>query len=119
MHITHTHVYVHTTVVPYIYRTEATLQLFVYQPGDTLRLDCPAEGTPTPTIEWRSYTQNNVSVSQVVDVALLRSFSNGSLEIQNLTSEEEGVYSCTASNSVGSDWLYVFLINQYSNRFGK
>lgn len=112
------HFYTHLPVVPYINRTLISTVL-VYGPGNSILLDCPAVGIPAPTIQWTIHSQGNTPVNEIVDAARLRGFQNGSLELRNLTFEDEGVYSCHASNSVGSDTVYVVVVNREAHRFGK
>ena len=95
--------------MPYINRTQV-YYLIVFDAGDTIRLDCPAVGNPAPSIEWSSYKLNS-SVYDVINSTRLRSFVNGSLEISDLTADDEGLYSCTAANSVGSDHVHVLIVN--------
>ena len=49
----------------------------------------------------------------------LRAFANGSLEISDLTQKDDGVYACTASNSVGTDTVYIVLIKSELYPFRK
>ena len=76
------------------------------------------EGVPAPTVEWSSYT-GNISVNVFINVTRLRAFANGSLEISDLTQKDDGVYACTASNSVGTDIVYIVLINSELYPFRK
>lgn len=92
--------------------------VFGYWTGDSVLLHCPAYGTPAPTKEWSRYGQNQ-SVFDTTDSTRLMSYADGSLEISNLTASDAGVYSCTATNSVGSDRIYVQLVHQESYLVGK
>ena len=112
----HTHIFA-SAVVPYISRTQITF-LFVYEPGDTIRMDCPAIGTPAPTIKWFSHTLNQ-SVTDLINSTRLRFFPNGSLEIRDLAPDDEALYRCEATNSVGKDIIYPLVINLEAYRFCK
>ena len=58
-----------------------------------------------------------MSVYEFINSTRLRAFANGSLEISDLTQGDEGVYACTATNSVGRDTVYIVLINLELYRF--
>ena len=105
------------TVVPYIHRKEITF-LFVFEPGETIRMDCPAYGIPAPSIVWSSHTLNR-SVADLINSSRLHFFENGSLEISDLTAQDEALYSCVASNSVGMDAIYILVINELAYKFCK
>ena len=90
----------------------------MYVPGQTIRMDCPAYGVPAPSIVWSSHTLNR-SVVDLINSSRLHFFSNGSLEISELTAEDEALYSCAAVNSVGMDIIYILAINELAYKFCK
>ncbi|KAK3087485.1 hypothetical protein FSP39_006555 [Pinctada imbricata] len=59
-------------------------------------IECPAEGTPTPTILWFKdgveLTGEEIGINFLVD---------GSLEIFSVTAADEGTYKCVAANIAG------------------
>jgi len=67
--------------------------------GATITLDCAAAGRPRPTITW-------LKDGATVDLAHLDSrfslLGAGSLRIENLDVQDEGVYQCRATNSEDS-----------------
>lgn len=64
---------------------------------DSITLHCLASGNPTPQINWYfNNRQLQLSTNQA------RIHSNGSLIIKNPTRRYDGVYTCEASNSLGS-----------------
>ena len=117
-------IYLHTyctahdqTAFPYIRRADLEA-LYVFGAGESVQLDCMSYGTPRPTIQWFRYGQN-LSVFELIHPARLQAFENGSLKIHNLTVQDEGVYVCTAENTVGYDVIYVTLIYNESHLHGK
>ena len=77
-------------VVPYINRTQIDF-LYVYEPGDSIRMDCPAVGVPRPSIHWFSHTHNR-SVDELINSTRLHFFPNGSLKISELAPDDEALY---------------------------
>ncbi|KAA0707341.1 Neural cell adhesion molecule L1.1 [Triplophysa tibetana] len=69
----------------------------LYTRGETIKLDCQAEGIPTPNITWRingdPYT--GTDLDQRVRV------SSGSLIVDNAQYNHTGVYQCEATNKHG------------------
>lgn len=64
-----------------------------------LVLNCKAEGFPTPEIRW--FKENNLlASSQKNGLSVKYNFflSNGSLVINNISSNDDGVYYCYASS---------------------
>lgn len=61
---------------------------------DTVFLECPVVGSPVPTVKW---SKRNGKLPQ----SRSEEIYNG-LKIVNVTSSDEGVYTCYFSNSVGS-----------------
>ncbi|XP_059188930.1 neural cell adhesion molecule L1.1-like isoform X2 [Centropristis striata] len=87
--------------VPYWVKEPENLQ---YSPGETVRLDCQAEGIPTPTITW---SINGQPVSEV-DVEPRRSVFGGVLILRDVVFTDTAVYQCEATNKHGS-----VLVNTY------
>ncbi|XP_070696233.1 neural cell adhesion molecule L1.1-like isoform X2 [Pempheris klunzingeri] len=82
-------------------------QNLLYAPGETVRLDCQAEGIPTPIITW---SINGQPVAEVDDDPR-RSTSGGVLILRDVVYTDTAVYQCEASNKHGSiihnTYLYV------------
>ena len=64
--------------------------------GETLHLECSAEGEPTPSIEWR---RGKVVLETRDRVMIL---PNNSLRVFATRLEDSGTYLCMASNPLGS-----------------
>ncbi|XP_056156143.1 neural cell adhesion molecule L1.1-like [Lampris incognitus] len=79
-------------------------QNLLYAPGETVRLDCQAEGIPTPTISW---SINGQPLAEV-DEETRRSVSGGTLILVDVKFSDTAVYQCEATNRHGS-----ILINTY------
>ena len=63
--------------------------------GQTAFLKCTADGYPPPRVTWSKANSSFPVQRHVVE-------SNGSLIVKNVKSEDDGVYSCTAENLLGS-----------------
>ncbi|XP_035016178.2 neural cell adhesion molecule L1.1 isoform X2 [Hippoglossus stenolepis] len=83
-------------------------QSLLYAPGETVRLDCQAEGIPTPTITW------SINGQQITDVDYesRRAVSGGSLILKEVQFADTAVYQCEASNKHGTILLntYIYVI---------
>ncbi|XP_043982790.1 neural cell adhesion molecule L1-like isoform X4 [Gambusia affinis] len=80
----------------------------IYAPGETVRLDCAAEGTPSPTISW---TRNGEEISGT-DSRHTVIAKNASLILNTVDFEDTAVYQCRASNKHGTllTNTYVYII---------
>ncbi|XP_072552144.1 neural cell adhesion molecule L1.1 isoform X2 [Salminus brasiliensis] len=76
----------------------------MYALGETVRLDCLAEGIPTPNITWKI---NGVPISET-DREQRRRISGGTLILSDVQYDDTAVYQCEASNHHGTS-----LINAY------
>ena len=63
--------------------------------GQTAFLKCKADGHPPPHVTWSKVNSSLPDGRHVVE-------SSGALVVKNLKSEDDGVYSCTAENLLGS-----------------
>ncbi|KAI4823711.1 hypothetical protein KUCAC02_012284 [Chaenocephalus aceratus] len=71
----------------------------LYAPGETVRLDCQADGIPSPTISW---TINGVPIS-AIDMDLRRSLTaSGSLILEDVNFGDTAIFQCQASNKHGT-----------------
>lgn len=67
--------------------------------GETMTIECAVSGDPEPQISW-SKNGKIISSSEIIDLK----YKNGvaKLTINEIFPEDEGLYVCTATNSVGS-----------------
>lgn len=76
----------------------------VLQPGPTISLTCLASGSPAPQITWK--IDNDViedSYSHQINSKASRSgITSSTLNITHVTSQDGGLYSCEAKNTVGT-----------------
>uniref|UniRef100_H2SH70 Ig-like domain-containing protein n=1 Tax=Takifugu rubripes TaxID=31033 RepID=H2SH70_TAKRU len=77
--------------------------VLLQRPFSSLELSCEVLGSPEPSVTW---TRNGKKLQQ--NVALM---SSGSLKIQSPNKLDEGLYTCTARNRLGSaslsSWLQI------------
>ncbi|ELR51796.1 Neural cell adhesion molecule L1-like protein, partial [Bos mutus] len=64
--------------------------------GDTLLLECFAEGLPTPQVDW------NKMGGDLPKGRETKENYGKTLKIENVSSQDKGTYRCTASNVLGS-----------------
>ncbi|XP_021054856.1 neurofascin isoform X17 [Mus pahari] len=60
------------------------------------RLDCPFFGSPIPTLRWFKNGQGSN-----LDGGNYHVYENGSLEIKMIRKEDQGIYTCVATNILG------------------
>uniref|UniRef100_A0A803VGW6 Neurofascin n=1 Tax=Ficedula albicollis TaxID=59894 RepID=A0A803VGW6_FICAL len=60
------------------------------------RLDCPFFGSPIPTLRWFKNGQGNM-----LDGGNYKAHENGSLEMFMARKEDQGIYTCVATNILG------------------
>ncbi|XP_048879246.1 neural cell adhesion molecule L1-like isoform X2 [Brienomyrus brachyistius] len=97
-----THTYTVTVEAAPYWTKQPVSQL--YAPGETVRLDCQADGIPTPTISW-SLNGNPIAA---VDPDVRRMVHGGTLTLRDVTNSDTAVYQCEASNKHGT-----ILVNTY------
>uniref|UniRef100_A0A667Z1U1 Neural cell adhesion molecule L1 n=1 Tax=Myripristis murdjan TaxID=586833 RepID=A0A667Z1U1_9TELE len=71
-------------------------QSLLYAPGETVRLDCQAEGIPTPTITW------SINGLHLTGTDPRRTVSGGVLILRDVEFADTAVYQCEAFNKHGS-----------------
>uniref|UniRef100_A0A3Q3W986 Neural cell adhesion molecule L1.1 n=1 Tax=Mola mola TaxID=94237 RepID=A0A3Q3W986_MOLML len=82
---------------------EPVSQLFA--PGETVRLQCQAEGIPTPTVTW---SVNGQPITDLDDDPR-RSVSAGVLILRDVEFSDTAVFQCEATNKHGSVLLNTYL----------
>ena len=71
--------------------------------GQELVIECTVEGTPTPDVEWM---KDNRPLVGSDDSSIFISISDNGVarvRIEGATEDNNGQYTCTASNVAGSD----------------
>ncbi|XP_030278757.1 neural cell adhesion molecule L1.2 isoform X2 [Sparus aurata] len=92
-----THTYIVTVEAAPYWTNEPVSQL--YAPGETVKLDCKADGIPTPIISW---TMNGITLS-ATDKDPRRSLTAGrSLILKDVNFGDTAIYQCQASNKHGT-----------------
>lgn len=69
--------------------------------GSTIQLDCVVTGYPRPRFGWYF---NSQPLRPSEDVIL---FPNGTLILQNITSEQSGIYQCLGANEISQKSSFV------------
>uniref|UniRef100_A0A3B4VMQ7 Neural cell adhesion molecule L1.1-like n=1 Tax=Seriola dumerili TaxID=41447 RepID=A0A3B4VMQ7_SERDU len=82
-------------------------QNLLYAPGETVRLDCQAEGIPTPNITWSINGQ--LLSGTTMDDDPRRSVLGGVLRLRDVEFADTAVYQCEATNNHGSILLNTYL----------
>lgn len=90
-------------------RFENLLSDILANEGDTIEFQCTLKGTPTPTVKW---CRNNVELIENYRVRFVHNKDNGvvKLILNNVTSDDKGVYTVKASNSCGDAKCFSQLI---------
>ncbi|XP_070578826.1 papilin-like isoform X2 [Ptychodera flava] len=70
--------------------------------GNTIRLSCAASGVPEPRVTWRMGAR---TIDQLGKEHFVES-SDGVLTIYDISSQDAGVYACTAFNGLGQPAVY-------------
>ncbi|XP_056117307.1 neural cell adhesion molecule L1.1 isoform X2 [Rhinichthys klamathensis goyatoka] len=70
----------------------------LYAPGETVRLQCQADGIPTPNITW---SINGVPITET-DLDPRRHVSSGTLTLNKLQYSDTAIYQCMATNKHGN-----------------
>ncbi|XP_032376806.1 neural cell adhesion molecule L1.2 isoform X1 [Etheostoma spectabile] len=71
----------------------------LYAPGETVRLDCLADGIPSPTISW---TINGIPLSETDKDSRRSLTASGSLILKDVNFGDTAIYQCQASNKHGT-----------------
>ncbi|KAK7913421.1 hypothetical protein WMY93_013632 [Mugilogobius chulae] len=69
--------------------------------GTTVNFLCPAEGDPAPTIMWLSPKKEYITTKTVG--SRLSVSADGSLEVRYAQIQDNGTYTCIATNAAGND----------------
>ncbi|XP_008316357.1 neural cell adhesion molecule L1.2 isoform X2 [Cynoglossus semilaevis] len=93
--VTHTYTVI-VEAAPY-WTKEPVSQL--YAPGETVRLDCQADGIPFPTINW---TVDGLPISASDEDSRHTLTPGGSLILNDVTFNDTAIYQCQASNKHGT-----------------
>ncbi|GBM75398.1 Hemicentin-1 [Araneus ventricosus] len=78
--------------------------------GDNLMLNCKASGTPKPTITWSRSQSDSMDFIPISSLSQASLFLNGSLQLNDIQKENEGMYKCNASNGIGSSLIKTIMV---------
>ena len=68
--------------------------------GTPATFKCTATGIPTPELSWHSDTGKNMTKDEVEIAA---ASGSSSITIKNISSTDNGTYTCKANNSAGTE----------------
>ena len=81
----------------------------------SLNLTCYVGGNPRPAVVWY-HQADEKSKLEIVDARMYNN-SEGMLQIPNVGSEHQGIYTCNATNKLGSGFLeYSLKLGECSNK---
>ncbi|UYV67717.1 HSPG2 [Cordylochernes scorpioides] len=78
------------------------------RPGERVSLTCRAEGDPAPSVAWRRLRHPQVLRAHTPDTQGLSSIAT--LEIERVSSSDDGTYICSAHNPAGTSEQHIQLI---------
>ncbi|XP_030624154.1 neural cell adhesion molecule L1.2 [Chanos chanos] len=99
---TTTHTYTVTVEAAPFWIKEPESQL--YAPGETVTLQCQADGTPKPQVTW---SINGIPIADI-DPDSRRTVQEGTIILKNVSFTDTAVYQCKAANKHGT-----ILVNTY------
>lgn len=77
--------------------------------SQSLWLPCTGQGNPRPTIHWVLYDGAVVKSNRPVFDSRVSVYENGTLQLKDVTSADNGKYECIATSSTGSERRVVTL----------
>ena len=86
--------------------------------GETVRLRCSAVGAPVVKFSWSDKEGNNISGGQSATKYSTRTSQidtvtwESVLSISNIDEEDFGQYSCTGTNEMGNDTIFLELLSK-------
>ncbi|PRD27650.1 UNVERIFIED_CONTAM: Down syndrome cell adhesion molecule-like protein [Trichonephila clavipes] len=78
--------------------------------GDSLQLNCKGNGKPQPSVTWTRSNGESLDFMPVSSSNQAIIFPNGSLSIQSIAKEDEGLYRCNISNGIGNSLIKTIMI---------
>lgn len=80
--------------------------------GDELKLECGAQGEPTPAVRWLTPQQSHGDINIDVFAISTDSTPHAVIHEYNADRNHEGTYVCSAKNDAGEDRKYITVIIQ-------
>ncbi|XP_053313351.1 matrix-remodeling-associated protein 5 [Spea bombifrons] len=74
--------------------------------GDTVTMDCHANGVPSPHISWIFPDRKIIRAISTTESRVML-YENGTLSIKDTTFSDRGIFKCVASNVAGADSVTV------------
>ncbi|KAG8174640.1 hypothetical protein JTE90_019622 [Oedothorax gibbosus] len=70
--------------------------------GNPVLLECLGSGTPKPSTNWFRAQNENLDFLPLVESNEIKILTNGSLLLNPIDKEDEGLYKCNVSNGIGT-----------------
>ncbi|KAG8174643.1 hypothetical protein JTE90_019624 [Oedothorax gibbosus] len=83
--------------------------------GDPVVLNCEGSGTPKPTVTWFRSQGENIEFTPISNILQPSVLANGSLLINSIGKEHEGLYKCNVSNGIGTSLLKTIVLQVIGN----
>ena len=84
--------------------------------GESLSLECVAEGDPTPTVQWQTPSRAVEGPAPLPPhLQGVPGESTAQITISYLTAEDSGTYICMASNNMGRSEERITIMGRYTH----
>lgn len=98
---------------PPIIRILPDTQEWTITEGDELKLECFAEGTPSPTVQWKRPERDQTADEGLRGLSSpFYTTAQSLIHKYNTDRSDEGTYICHASNEAGEDQKYITVLVQ-------
>ncbi|KAG8187812.1 hypothetical protein JTE90_001187 [Oedothorax gibbosus] len=77
---------------------------------DIINVDCKGIGNPIPSVYWSRTLSHNIEALPITNTSQTIVYLNGTLTLNNIKKDDEGIYKCNISNGIGSDLLKTVVI---------
>ena len=117
----------HLTIFPSLYTVAPVIDTpsssnVTVNVGDSLTLSCTSRGSPPDTFTWTK--DNDPTVLQSTNITAVDHTSTSAVfradySIDNVTTSDNGTYTCTVTNPFGSDSTTITVVGKLSRMYRK